>query len=80
MPILSILRLHEKEIKVTIVHLKMRHLQPLTVLRMIPKVTKSVAFGNCGIVPCAFALDTCEDWARGLQPQTVANLYCSAYI
>jgi len=41
MPILPILRLHEKELKVTIVHLKMRHLLPLAVLRMIPKVTGS---------------------------------------
>jgi len=43
MPILPILRLHEKEIKVTIVHVKMSHLRLLPVLRMIPKVTKSVA-------------------------------------
>lgn len=41
MPIFPILRLHEKEIKVTIVHVKMSHLRPLPVPRMIPKVTKS---------------------------------------
>ena len=39
MPILPILRLHEKEIKVTIVHVKISHLPPLPVQRMIPKVT-----------------------------------------
>jgi len=37
MPILPILRVHEKELKVTIVHVKMRHLLPLAVHRMIRK-------------------------------------------